>query len=322
MTLGGEERTVAAARTRAARWTGHGGDVIVLERRARARPAEVSVVRVLLAYGERLVRAGLRGLLEGATGIVVAGEAASGDEAVALAGEVNPDVVVVDVRLAGLDGFEATRQITAGREFSQVEVLMLGDGAREDLFGALHAGASGFLTMDSDPAELLRAVRVLAGGGMALSPGVTRRLIDEFASQPVPQRATPEPFEELTVREREVVALVASGLTNREIAERLVVSPATAKTHVSRAMIKLHVRDRAKLVALAYQTGFAQPPGERAPEDDARHLRGGATMLREMLARADRLPIRGAWRPSPQRPGPRTTVTAPPKDEVDDGDSS
>jgi DNA-binding CsgD family transcriptional regulator len=130
--------------------------------------------------------------------------------------------------------------------------------------------------MDTEPAELLRAVRVVAGGGMQLSPSVTRRLIDEFASQPDPRRSTPELFEELTLREREVVRLVASGLTNDEIAERLVVSPATAKTHVSRSMVKLHVRDRARLVALAYQTGFAQPPRARAQAGEAHRQRAAA----------------------------------------------
>jgi DNA-binding NarL/FixJ family response regulator len=202
----------------------------------------------------------MRELLEEAGDIAVTGEAASGGEAVALASEIRPDVVLMNVRLPGLDGLEATRRIIADAELSQVEVLMLiKDERDEDLFGALRAGASGFLTMDTEPAELLRAVRALAGGGVQLSPTVTRRLIDEFASQPNPRRLTPELFEELTAREREVVALVASGLTNDEIAEQLVVSPATAKTHVSRSMVKLHAHDRAKLVALAYQTGFAQP---------------------------------------------------------------
>jgi DNA-binding NarL/FixJ family response regulator len=221
---------------------------------------------VLLADGDRLVRAALRGMLERGGEIAVAAEAGSGREAVALATEVRPDVVLMNVRLPGLGGLEATRRITADPELSGVEVLMLSAEQRdEDLFGALRAGVSGFLTMDTEPAELLRAVRVLAGGGVQLSPSVTRRLIDEFASQPDPGRAIPGLFEELTVREREVVTLVAFGLTNDEIAELLVVSPATAKTHVSRAMVKLHARDRAQLVALAYQTGFAQPPGEHLP---------------------------------------------------------
>jgi DNA-binding NarL/FixJ family response regulator len=218
---------------------------------------------VLLADGEKLVRAGLRELLEEGGDIAVAEEAASGREAVALASEIRPDVVLMNVRLPGMDGVEATRRITVDPELSQIPVLIMAKEERdEDLFAALRAGASGFLTRDTEPVELLRAVRVLAGGGAQLSSSVTRRLIDEFASQPVPHRWTPEQFEELTVREREVVALVASGLTNDEIAERLVMSPATVKTHVSRSMVKLHAHDRAKLVAFAYQTGFAQPRGE------------------------------------------------------------
>jgi DNA-binding NarL/FixJ family response regulator len=254
------ECAVAADRFRAPGWSALGGDVIVLDRRAHDRPADDDspAVRVLVADGERLVRAALRGLLEGGSDIAVAGEAASGGEAVALAREIRPDVVLMNVRLPGLDGLEATRRIIAESEHSQVGVLMLSDEDRdEDLFGALRAGASGFLTMDTEPAELLRAVRVLAGGGVELSPSVTRRLIDEFVYQHDPERATPELFEELTVREREAVALVALGLSNDEIAEQLMVSPATVKTHVGRAMMKLHAHDRAKLVALAYQTGFA-----------------------------------------------------------------
>jgi DNA-binding NarL/FixJ family response regulator len=215
---------------------------------------------VLLADGEKPVRAGWRGLLEGESDIEVAAEAASGREAVALASEVRPDVALMNVRLPGLDGVEATRRIIAHPELS-VEVLLLSQDERdEDLFGALRARASGFLTMDTDPTELLRAVRVLAGGGVQLSPSLTRRLIDEFVAQSAPQRSTYELFEKLSVREREVVTLVASGLTNREIAGRLVVSPATAKTHVSRSMVKLHVCNRARLIALAYQAGLAQPP--------------------------------------------------------------
>jgi DNA-binding NarL/FixJ family response regulator len=225
---------------------------------------EFPALRVVLAESEKLVRAGLRELLEEGSDIEVAGEASSGREAVALTSELRPDVVLMHVRLPDVDGLEATRSILADPALSQVGVLLLSEeDDDEDVFGALAAGATGFLTMDTEPGELLRAVRILAGGGVQLSPGVTRRLIDEFASSPAGGRVTPERFEELTIREREVVTLVASGLSTDEIAERLAVSPATAKTHVSRAMIKLGVSDRAKLVALAYQTGFARPP--RAP---------------------------------------------------------
>jgi DNA-binding NarL/FixJ family response regulator len=232
---------------------------------------------VLLADGEKLVRAGLRELLEEGGDIAVAEEAASGREAVALASEIRPDVVLMNVRLPGLDGVEATRLIIADPKLSGVEVLMLSDDeGDEQLFSAVRAGAKGFLIRDTEPAELLRAVRVLAGGGVQLSPSVARRLIDEVASQPDPQRVTPELFEELSDREREVVRLVALGLSNDEIAERLVVSPATAKTHVSRSMLKLHAHDRAKLVALAYQTGFAQPPRHPEPAAELQRQRAGA----------------------------------------------
>jgi DNA-binding NarL/FixJ family response regulator len=215
---------------------------------------------VVLADAGGLVRAALRGLLEGERDIEVAAEAASGHEAVALANDIRPDVVLMNTRFPGVDGLEATRRITSNRALHAVEVLILSEDDRdEDLFGALKAGASGVLTKDTHPAELLHAVRVVASGGVQLSPRVTRRLIDEFASQPAAQHPALEVFKQLTLREREVVTLVALGLTNDEIAERLVVSPATAKTHVSHSMVKLHAGDRAKLVALAYQTGFSQP---------------------------------------------------------------
>lgn len=220
-------------------------------------------VRVLLAASEKLLRAGLRELLKEGTDIAVVGEAASGRETVALASQIHPDVVLMSFRLPGMDGAEATRRITTHPELSDVRVLILFDDERDEknLFEALRAGASALMTRDTDPAELLRAVRVLADGGVELSPTVTRCLVDYVCSQPLPERSTPELLEELTVREREAVALVAQGLTNHEIAQRLVMSPATAKTHVTRAMVKLHVHDRAKLVALAYQTGFAPSPG-------------------------------------------------------------
>jgi DNA-binding NarL/FixJ family response regulator len=226
-------------------------------------------IRVLLADGAGLVRAGLRALLEAEQGISVIAEAATGEEAVAKAIEMRPDVVLIDVALPGLDGLQATRQILATPGLSHVKVMILSeDELDEGLFGALRAGATGFLVKDTDAVELLRAVRVLAGGGAQLSPRLTRRLLQELVSQPDPQRPVPERLEELTAREREVMTLVALGLTNDEIAERLVVSPATAKTHVSRAMVKLHARDRAKLVALAYETGFVRPGQQHEAQPD------------------------------------------------------
>jgi DNA-binding NarL/FixJ family response regulator len=214
---------------------------------------------VVLAEPVGLVRAGLRSLLEGEHDITVAGAASSGEEAVALASETRPEVVLIDIRLPGLDGLATTRRILADSNPSQLRVVILtADEREEDLFGALRSGASGFVLLDTDPVELLRAVRVVAGGGAQLSPWATRRLLDEFASIPDLPGASPEQFEELTAREREVVSLVATGLTNGEIAQRLVLSPATVKTHVSRAMLKLHSRDRAKLVALAHRTGFVR----------------------------------------------------------------
>jgi DNA-binding NarL/FixJ family response regulator len=269
-------------------------EVISLDRYAALRTGGDGspAIRVLLADSAGLARAGVRALLETEPDITVVAEAASGEEAVALAIETRPDVVLMDASLPGRDGLEATREILAAPGISGVSVLILSaDELDEGLFGALRAGATGFLAKDTEPVELLRAVHVLAGGGAHLSPSVTRRLVQEFISQPDAsrgdiERPVPEQLEELTAREREVMTLVALGLTNDEIAERLVVSPATAKTHVSRAMIKLHVRDRAKLVALAYETGFVQPrqhdsqPGllqstDRGPHVGLRYRRPG-----------------------------------------------
>jgi DNA-binding NarL/FixJ family response regulator len=241
------------------------GELIFLNRDADAQAghtASVSrTIRVVVADGQALVRAGFRVLLEGEQGIAVAGEAASGDETVALARHIKPDVVLVDIGLPGLDALEATRQIAADPELQDVQVMILTThDCDEHVFGALRAGASGFLVKDTEPTDLLHAVRVLARGDALLAPSVTRRVIAELNSQP--DRQSPAQLEELTAREREVMALVAEGLTNREIAERLVVSPATARTHVSRAMVKLDARNRAQLVVVAYQSGLVPVTGE------------------------------------------------------------
>jgi DNA-binding NarL/FixJ family response regulator len=223
-------------------------------------PLKSGVIRVGIADGQALVRAGFHALLEGEEDITVVGEAGDGEEAVALAARARLDVMLVDIGLPGLGGLEATRRILAEPELSGVQVLILTTSELDEhLFGALRAGASGVLARDTHPSELLEAVRAVACGEALLSGSATRRLIAEIASQPDPRRPSPEQLEELTAREREVMALVAAGLSNREIAERLVVSVATSKTHVSRALRKAGARDRAQLVALAYQTGLVQP---------------------------------------------------------------
>jgi len=217
------------------------------------------VIKVLLADDQALVRAGFRALLEAQTDMEVVGEAADGEEAVALARTHAPDVVLMDIRMPGLDGLAATRRITDDGRLERVRVVILTTFELDEyVYEALRAGASGFLVKDTEPAELLRGVRVVAGGEALLSPSVTRRLIEEFATRAKEPRPARE-LDALTDREREVVALVADGLSNAEIGARLVVSPATAKTHVSRAMGKLGARDRAQLVVTAYESGLVRP---------------------------------------------------------------
>ncbi|HEX2699928.1 MAG TPA: response regulator transcription factor [Acidimicrobiales bacterium] len=187
------------------------------------------------------------------------GEAADGEEAVRLALDMHPDVVLMDIRMPGLDGLEATRRIAGDQRLQGVKVVILTTfDLDEYLFEAIRAGANGFIVKDTEPVELLRAVRAVVAGDALLSPGVTRRLIAEFVVRAKDPTALPD-LDTLTQREREVVALVAEGLTNDEIAERLIMSAATAKTHVSRAMIKVGARDRAQLVVFAYETGLARP---------------------------------------------------------------
>jgi DNA-binding NarL/FixJ family response regulator len=218
-----------------------------------------SKIRVLLADDQALVRAGFRSLIDAQDDIEVVGEAADGEEAVRLAAELKPDVVLMDVRMPGMDGLVATRTIAGDLVLADVRVVILTTfGDDEYVFEAIRSGASGFLVKDTEPVELLQAIRVVAGGDALLSPAVTRRLIEEFAAHSRDARTSGQ-LEQLTEREREVVGLVAEGLSNAEIAQRLFVSPATAKTHVSRAMGKLGARDRAQLVVIAYESGLVRP---------------------------------------------------------------
>jgi len=217
------------------------------------------VISVLLADDQALVRAGFSALLDAQDDIEVVAEADDGEEAVRLAKSHVPDVVLMDIRMPGLDGLSATREIAADQQLSAVHIVILTTFELDEyVFEALRAGASGFLVKDTEPVELIRAVRAVAAGEALLSPSVTRRLIAEFATRAKEPARGPE-LDGLTVREREVMALVAEGLSNDEIAERLFVSPATAKTHVSRAMIKLNARDRAQLVVFAYESGLVRP---------------------------------------------------------------
>ncbi|MGC5055055.1 response regulator [Micromonospora sp. DT48] len=217
------------------------------------------MIRVLLVDDQVLVRAGFRALLDAEPDITVVGEAGDGAQAVRLARQTVPDVVLMDIRMPGVDGLAATRQIAADPELAGVRIVVLTTFELDEYVGeALRAGAAGFLVKNTQPAELLQGVRVVAAGDGLLSPSVTRRVIEQFAANTA-RPAAPARLAELTEREREVVALVGTGLSNDEIAARLVVSPATAKTHVSRAMIKLGARDRAQLVVFAYEAGLVRP---------------------------------------------------------------
>jgi len=232
--------------------------------------------RVAIAEGHALVRGAFTALLDAEEDMLVVAEAGDGDEALEMVERQLPDVVLIDLHLPGADGLQTTRRIFSDPALQGVRVIVLSPSeGDEELFGALRAGASGFLVKDTEPAELLEAVRAVARNEALLSRGVTRRLIAEVASQSDHYRPRPEELEELTAREREVMALVARGLSNHEIAARLVISLATAKTHVSRALRKVDARDRAQLVALAYETGLVHPrrntllPGAASQVDPA-----------------------------------------------------
>lgn len=217
------------------------------------------MIRVLIADDQELVRAGFHALVDAQRDLEVVGEAADGRQAVELAAKLRPDVVLMDIRMPVLDGLAATREIASDDRLADVRIVILTTFELDEyVFEAVRAGAAGFLVKDTKPAELVEAVRVVAGGEALLSPSVTRRLIAEFAMR-AKQPPRSEALAELTDREREVMALAGAGLSNEEIAQRLVVSSATAKTHVSRAMVKLGARDRAQLVVLAYETGLVRP---------------------------------------------------------------
>ena len=206
-----------------------------------------------------MVRAGFTALLNSQPDIAVVGEAATGIEALVLARSLVPDVIVMDIRMPDMDGLEATRQITADPALHNTRILVLTTFELDEyVFGALDAGASGFLLKGGEPSDLVRAIRIIAAGDSLLAPSVTRRLIDSYTSRPQPTaRRGHKGLAELTSREREVLGLVASGLTNAEIATTLQLSPLTAKTHVSRILMKLGARDRVQLVVIAYQNGIA-----------------------------------------------------------------
>jgi DNA-binding NarL/FixJ family response regulator len=219
----------------------------------------MSAIRVVLADDQALLRAGFRALLDAEPDIEVVGESSNGEEALTLVRRLRPDVVLMDIRMPTMDGLEATRLITSDPALESTRVVILTTFELDEyVFEAVRIGASGFLVKDTEPIDLLNGVRAVAAGDALLSPSVTRRLIAEFASRSRPVAST-NALDPLTEREREVVALVGEGLSNDEIAERLVVSPATAKTHVSRSMVKLQARDRAQLVVIAYESGLVRP---------------------------------------------------------------
>ncbi len=222
--------------------------------------ADDATIRVLIADDQKLVRSGLRMLVDSADDMEVVAEAADGSEAVALARELAPDVVLMDVRMPTMDGIEATRELLGSQKAADIRVLVLTTfDLDEYVYEALRAGASGFLLKDTDPDALLEGIRVIAGGDALLAPSVTRRLVEQFASRPGLSPTAARRLDALTEREREVLVLVARGLSNVQIGQKLFISPATAKTHVGRVMMKLDAHDRAELVVAAYESGLVVP---------------------------------------------------------------
>jgi DNA-binding NarL/FixJ family response regulator len=218
-------------------------------------------IRVLIADDQALVRGGFRVLIETEPDMTVVGEASDGATAVELTRSARPDIVLMDIRMPGMDGLEALRRIVADPDLTAVRIIILTTFDQDDyVIDGLGAGASGFLLKNTNPSQLLHGIRVVAGGEELLAPGLTRRLISRLTTRTDAPRTNAAVFSALTEREREVVALVAQGLSNDEITDRLVISPATTKTHVSRALSKLGARDRAQLVAFAYQHGLVEPP--------------------------------------------------------------
>jgi DNA-binding NarL/FixJ family response regulator len=225
-------------------------------------------LRVVVADDQALVRAGFCGIVAATPGLAVVGEAGTGADAVEVTRRTRPDVVLMDVRMPDTDGIEATRQITSSPGVASRVLILTTFDLDEYVYSALHAGASGFLLKSTQPAELVNAIRVVAGGDALLAPSVTRRLVEEFTRRPVPRQAAPEPppaarmlavsLDAITGREREVLALIATGLSNSEIATKLSISEATAKTHVGHLLTKLNARDRVHLVILAFQAGLVQ----------------------------------------------------------------
>ena len=233
---------------------------LLIDTTDRGRASDPEPIRVVIACGDRLARAGLHALLKLETDIAVVGCACDGEQAVAMASDIRPDVLLIHMALPGTGCVEVTREVVTSADTSGVHILILSESGEDDeVLASLRAGASGFLLGDAEPADLVRAVRTVAEGEAALSPGVVRWLITELTSQPDPRLPGPKELDELTPREREVVTLVAMGLGTDEIAEHLVVTRATAKTHVSRALMKVRARDRAQLVTLAYESGLVLP---------------------------------------------------------------